>query len=474
MTDADWQSTRNFIYNKRVMSLARQKLFFAGIGGSGVSAIARFMAERGHRVCGSDRAFLASVEHPVCAALRASGIRIVPPDGSGVTPDIDLFIYSTAVEPGQPDRARASELGLQILSRPDYLARISSDFRTIAVAGTSGKSTTAGMLAFAMQQLGMSPSFIGGGRVKQFRTPDNPGNALIGTSDYLIIEACESDGSIINYQPLHTILLNLERDHHEVVKTAGLFRCLLNQTRWGIYLNADDANLSAPDDRNAVGFSLSGESAYRAENIALGAMESAFTVHGFPFRLTLPGLYNVYNALACIACLGEIGVPMHAVSGVLAHFQGIDRRFDIRRNDGQALVIDDYAHNPHKIHSMMQAMQSVSPAIFYIFQPHGFGPTRMMKDEYIAAFAQNLRREDSLAILPIYYAGGTAQKDISSEDLAEGIRRKGKSARALDTRADLFPLTEAWNTYVVLGARDESLSTLADDIAARIGENHPT
>lgn len=450
------------------MKNERLHLFFSGIGGSGVSAIARFIAARGHSVSGSDRAFAAHPDHPACTALKECGIAIFPPDGSGVTDDLSSLIYSTAVEQDQPDLVRARALGIPMTPRPDYLAQIASDFRTIAVAGTSGKSTVSGMLAFLMNRLGLEPNFIGGGRVKQFRTANNPGNSLTGQSDILVMEACESDGSIVNYHPHQTILLNLDLDHHLVEETESMFETLIRHTAGSVIINRDDRNLSRLSRDRFASFSVDTPARYQAQNIELHPLSSGFTVRGIRFGLSLPGSYNICNALACIACLAEMGISLEAIAAILPEFSGIERRFDVHRNDGHFLVVDDYAHNPHKIASMMQAMQPIAPRICYVFQPHGYGPARMMKNEYISAFAENLRQDDRLVLLPIFYAGGTAQKDISSEDLAGGVRERGKSAEAVTAREQVFDRLADWNSYVIFGARDESLSTFAEEIARRL------
>ncbi|HCL81431.1 MAG TPA: UDP-N-acetylmuramate--alanine ligase, partial [Nitrospiraceae bacterium] len=165
-----------------------------------MSAIAAFMADKGHVVFGSDRAFDKNPDHPAFKTLKTKGIIIAPQDGSGINKSFDFAVFSTAVEPDQPEYLKSKSLGIPIKTRPEYLAEIVSEFKTIAVAGTSGKSTTSGMLAFLMKRLGLEPNFIGGGRVKQFRTETNPGNSITGNSDILVIEACESDGTIVNYK----------------------------------------------------------------------------------------------------------------------------------------------------------------------------------------------------------------------------------------------------------------------------------
>ena len=252
------------------------KIFFSGIGGSGVSAIASFMADKGHIVVGSDRSFDGNPAHPLYRILKSKNIAIVPQDGSGLDSSFDFAVFSTAVEADQPELIKARLIGVPIQTRPEYLAKIVTELRTVAVAGTSGKSTTAGMLAFLMERLGMGPNFIGGGRVKQFKTEHNAGNAIAGDSERLVMEACESDGTIINYKPEHSIILNLDLDHHSVEKTAEMFEILGSNTSGMIILNSDDAHLREVPLRNPVRFSIEAASAYRAEAVDLQPFSPAF------------------------------------------------------------------------------------------------------------------------------------------------------------------------------------------------------
>lgn len=435
---------------------------------------------------GSDRVFDENPSHPVFRMLRSKGIAIVPQDGGGIDASFDFAVFSTAVENDSPDLRKARALGIPLKSRPEYLAEIVDEFKTIAVAGTSGKSTTSGLLAFMLRRLGLSPNFIGGGRVKQFRTEESPGNSTSGSSDYLVIEACESDGTIVNFKPLHTVILNLDLDHHSIAKTREMFQALATNTAGMVIVNADDHNLEGLSTRHSVTFSIDNPSDYRATDILYRPFSTEFSVktpshstladrgrgrHGGTvegFGLSLPGEYNLYNALSCIAILCEMGMPLEETRRVLHEFRGIERRFDVHLNDGKRLVIDDYAHNPHKISALMKTVRNMRDRVCYIFQPHGFGPTRMMKREYIEAFRENLRASDHLILLPIFYAGGTANRDISSKDLAEGIREGGKSVEVVEERDRVLDPVRAWDTCVVLGARDETLSHLAEAIAGKL------
>jgi len=441
------------------------KIFFSGIAGSGVSAIAGFMADKGNIIVGSDRAFDLDPANPLKKVLLSRGISIVPQDGSGIDNTFDFAVFSTAVEDDKPEVIRARELGIPAKTRPQYLAEITSLFKTIAVSGTSGKSTASGLLAFLMERLGLKPNFIGGGRVKQFKSVDHPGNSLTGASDDLVIEACESDGSIIHYKPQHTIILNLSLDHHSIDKTADMFKILAKNTQNKIIINSDDRNLDSVSEKHALTFSINSASDYRAENIAMLPLSSEFTVRKTRFNLSLPGEYNIYNTLACIALLSEIDIPLDNIASVLPEFKGIDRRFDIHMNEGSAFVIDDYAHNPHKIKYMMKTVQRLSNKICFIFQPHGFGPTRIMKKEYIDTFVDNLRDSDHLVLLPIYYVGGTAGKDVSSKDLADEIVTRGKSAEVIEKRDDILNKVNEFKSFIIFGARDETLSNFAEKLA---------
>ena len=444
------------------------KIFFSGIGGSGVSAIACFMADKGHVVAGSDRAFDKNPNHPIYKILKSRGVAIVSQDGSGIDNSLEMAVFSTAIEHDQPEYLKAKTLNIPIKTRPEYLAEIISDFKTIAVAGTSGKSTISGMLAFLMQQLGLNPNFIGGGRVKQFKTETNPGNSITGDSDFLVIEACESDGTIVNYKPEHSIISNLELDHHFVDKTAGMFEALAKNTGGKVIVNADDNNLMKIFNNNQITFSIDSPSQYTACDIVYMPLSTDFSLNGTKFSLSLPGKYNLYNAVSCIAFLSETGVALKDIAEILHEFKGIERRFDIHLNTGRKLVIDNYAHNPHKISSLMQTVKNLKENICYIFQPHGFAPTRMMKAEYIAAFSKNLRNFDHLILLPIYYAGGTTSKDISSHDLAEGIKLNGKSVEVVE-REEVLKRLDEWDNYIIFGARDETLSDFAEKIAEILG-----
>jgi UDP-N-acetylmuramate--alanine ligase len=245
-----------------------------------------------------------------------------------------------------------------------------------------------------------------------------------------------------------------------------MFEKLVNNTRGEVILNSDDGNLRQLKVNNAVTFSLSSPSDFRATDVTLMPFKTEFMLNDIRFRLQNPGRHNLLNALAGIAMLSSLGINPEDAAPHLANFRGIDRRFDVVMDSGHGLVIDDYAHNPHKIAALMETMRNIRDSICYIFQPHGYGPTRLMKDEYIDTFSKNLRQSDHLVLLPIYYAGGTANRDISSDTLAEGIAVSGGSVEVVKNRDAVLGRVGEWDNYVVFGARDETLSDFARDIAS--------
>jgi UDP-N-acetylmuramate--alanine ligase len=235
-----------------------------------------------------------------------------------------------------------------------------------------------------------------------------------------------------------------------------------------VIVNSDDRNLGRCKFENPVRFSIETASDFQAKDINYHPFHTTFHLHDVHFRLSMPGRHNLYNAVSCIALLSEKGVSLRDIAKVLPDFSGIERRFDVHLNDGKHLVIDDYAHNPHKIESLMESAKRIKGQICYIFQPHGYGPTKLMKKGYTETFIKHLRTSDHLVLLPIYYAGGTAQKDISSEDLLREIGTAGKSAEVLQERSLLFDRLQEWDNYIVFGARDETLADFAREIAEKL------
>ena len=444
------------------------RFHFAGVGGSGMSALAQYHALAGGRVTGSDRAFDRGERAQMRRQLEAAGVRVTPQDGSGLEAACDALVVSTAVEESVPDVAAARRLGVPILHRAELLARFAAERRTVAVAGTSGKSTVVAMIFEILRGAGRDPSVITGGELLLLQEQGYVGNAWAGAGDLLVIEADESDGSLVRYAPWAGVLLNLQRDHKEIAELAGLFTTFRERTR-GPFLAGDDANLDAFAG-GAVRFGLGPGAAVRADRIALARGSSRFAVGSARFRLPVPGLHNVANAVAAIAACQALEVPIADMVEPLGAFHGVARRFRLVGRARGVEVIDDFAHNPDKIAAALEAARRRAPRgrVLAVYQPHGFGPTRFLRDALIDAFATHLGPADRLWLPEIFYAGGTVTRDVSSRDIAAGVGARGVPAAFAERREDLLApiVAEArpGDVVIVMGARDPSLSEFCTKI----------
>lgn len=445
-----------------------------------MSALAVFEVRRGARASGSDRAFDQGRHPELRAQLEREGIVIVPQDGSFLAPahgPCAGLVVSTAVEDQVPDVAAARAGGVPILHRSDLLARHVEAHRTLAVSGTSGKSTVTGMIFTILQGCGLSPGLLTGGALADLAARGEPGNvrapgpAPDGGAPWLVVEADESDGSLVRYEPWLGLVLNLGLDHKQPDEILAMFRTFRARTR-GPFVVADEPNL-ADLHAGAVLFGAepsAAESAFRATDIRLAPRGAAFSVRGTGFTLTQPGRHNVLNATAAIAACAQTGVAVPDMAAPLAAFGGIARRFQSLGTAGGVEVIDDFAHNPDKIAAALAAAHGrLGPdgRVLAVFQPHGYGPTRFLRDALIAAFANHLGPGDVLWMPEIFFAGGTVTRDISSADLVRGIADGGRDARFEPGRSHLPPLIAAeahpGDLVLVMGARDPGLTAFGQE-----------
>jgi len=450
--------------------LMKGRLHFAGIGGSGMSALAQVVALGGGRVSGSDRSFDQGLNGASRALLEGLGVAILPQDGSGAEGDCAAVVVSTAVEEQVPDFARARALGVPLVHRSELLAHFVAGRRSLAITGTSGKSTTVAMAFEILRGAGRDPSVITGGELVALQRRGLWGNAWAGSSDLLVVEADESDGSVVRYRPAVGVILNLQKDHKEEAEVAAMFQVFRAQVREGLVVG-DAANLE-PFAAGAVVCGLGPGAQVRAEAVALGPDGSAFRVDGVPFRLDVPGAHNVENAVAAIAGCRALGVPLEAMAGPLQGFQGVARRFQILGCARGVEVVDDFAHNPAKVEASLATAHRRARRVLAVFQPHGFGPLRFLRSGFVAAFAAALAPRDRLWLLDVFYAGGTAAQDIGSGDVAREIAGRGVWARRAGSRPELVAALAAeardGDLVLVMGARDPSLATLSQDILAAL------
>jgi UDP-N-acetylmuramate--alanine ligase len=445
-------------------------LHFAGIMGSGMSAIAQYLAWSGYAVSGSDRIAFWGEMKDYREKLERCGCRIFPQDGSGITADTEALVISTAIEDGNPDLGAAGQRGIPICHRSDVLAAVVASHRTIAVCGTSGKSTVAALIFEILRGCGQSPSVITGGNLIRLRQEGLVGNAFKGHSGILVMEADESDGTLVKYRPEKALFLNISKDHKSVTETLELFLRLSRQTPW-VTKNADDPGLHSL--KAARKFGLGDGADFRPEALKSVTPSVRFTLGGADFELPLPGCHNLFNALAALCLCESQGCSVEGMVEPVREFKGVMRRFSVWRTSKGIIVIDDYAHNPEKIRAAILTARDFGRRVFAVFQPHGYGPTRFLKDELVETFARCIRGLDEVFFLPVYYAGGTVQKDISSDDLADLVRLRGPASHAPQDRGGLMDHLERkvgkGDVVILMGARDPTLSSLAREIRARLG-----
>ena len=438
-----------------------------------MSALAQYHAMRGGTVSGSDRAFDAGQAKKIRGHLEQLGIRIFPQDGSGLTADSrndsiaaeesagPVLVVSTAVEDTVADVRAAKELGVPVLHRAELLSRFVNSRRTIAVTGTSGKSTVAAMIFELLRGAGRAPSVITGGELLLLQEEGLLGNAWADEGDLLVIEADESDGSLTRYTPWMGVVLNLQRDHKEPEELAALFHTFRRQTT-GPFILGEDENLNPFAVSPVVRAGLGSGCDLRAEEPSMTPDGSSFLVHGVRFRLPVPGMHNIANAVAAIAACLSAGVPLSELTEPLRRFRGVARRFQSLGRVAGVEVVDDFAHNPSKIAASLATARPRARRILAFFQPHGFGPTRFLRDGLIDALATNLTPDDRLYMPEIFYAGGTAVRNISSREIADAVALLGIPTLFAERREELLPSlirdARAVDLILVMGARDPSLS----------------
>ncbi|MDX2277151.1 MAG: Mur ligase family protein [Hyphomonadaceae bacterium] len=458
--------------------------FLCGIGGSGMLPLALILRGNGETVAGSDRSLDQGRISAKFDFIRAQGIELFPQDGSGLTSASQILVRSAAVEDSVPDVVAAHRLGARDMKRPELLAELfnAAPF-SIGVAGTSGKSTTTGMIGWLLHQAFRDPTVMNGAVMKNFATPDALfASALVGKSGLFVSEVDESDGSIARYNPRVAVLNNMALDHMDMDKLRALFRGFLDRAQTAV-LNLDNnetAAMAAALPRGKVrSFSLSNPNAdLIAENIELAPTSVAFTAREkdnaatAQVRLGVPGAHNIANALAALSAARACGLSLHEASSALAGFTGLKRRMELVGEVGGVTVIDDFAHNPDKITATLQTLHAFPGRLLLMFQPHGFGPLKLMRDAFIDCFAEQMGDDDVLIMPdPVYY-GGTVNREVSSEDIVAGVRRKSRQALAFAERGacgdKLVELAEPGDRIIIMGARDDTLSTFAADLVERL------
>lgn len=397
-----------------------------GIGGVGMSALAQALVFLGHSVSGADRIVSSEPDArkwpPSLKRLAASGVRICPDDGSGVDGSVGRVIVSTAIEPQNPGLVRARELGIPVEHRAAALASALSGFKLVAVAGTCGKSTVTAMLSCILADCGFDPFCVNGAAVVGWN-----GSVRAGRGEYAVAEVDESDKSLSAFSPYAAIITNSSADHYSKDEMDEVF-------------DAFAADVPGPviDGR---------AKRYEAE-------------------CSMPGAHNRLNAGIALAMALALGADEEKARESLLRFPGVERRMQLVGRCGGSAVYDDYAHNPEKLHAMLSTLQETYPkGVAVVWRPHGYGPLRKMADALAGMFRSDLRPQDRLILLPVYDAGGTADRSVQSDALAAMV----PGAVFIETPEEALRLLKAqapaFGAMAIAGARDPGLSSMARRLA---------
>ena len=448
---------------------------FSGVAGAGMSPLAQLMRARGHAVQGSDRALDAGKSADVGARLRELGVDLVRQDGAAITAAIDRFVHSSAVEPDTPEMRAARALGLECVPRPALLAEVVNAGRPgVAVAGTSGKSTIVGMVAWLLRERGAPATVLGGAALAD---AGSGGCFAAGPADGPVVaEACESDGTLVGYRPALGLVHNVSRDHAELDSLRAQFGAFAGNCR-RLLVNARCPEAAALGRRvRAVTYGAVADADVALTVTSVGPARASGILSHEGEALTLdvpqPGLHNLENAAAAATIALELGLEPRAITEALARFPGVARRFEVIGTTAAGIrVVDDYAHNGEKLRAAITTAQAGAPRVLAVFQPHGFGPARFLRPELRELLPAILRARDRFCYAEVFYAGGTVAKDVSSRMLADDLPASLACGYAADHEAARrWVLAEArpGDTVIVMGARDPDLPRLARAIYAAL------
>ena len=456
--------------------------FFCGIGGSGMLPLANIVRDAGATVAGSDRALDQGRLGAKFEWLQSLGIDLFAQDGSGLISGDQILIASAAIEDSVPDVAKANALGCARMTRAELLADLFNNApRSVAVGGTSGKSTVTGMIGWILTDAGLGPTIMNGAVMKNFVADDAPfASARVGQGDVFVSEVDESDGSIALFTPEVAVLNNVSLDHKSLEELRQLFGDFAKKAKTSVW-NADDAETVALIEplalAGAISFGFSAQADFRATDIVDLPLGSRFTLHAMgdthDVALIVPGRHNIANALAAIAAATALGVTVAQAVRAIERFNGLARRFDIVGTANDITVIDDFGHNPDKIAATLATLKAFPGRIIAFFQPHGYGPIRVMGAELAGVFADMLGKDDHLILCDPVYFGGTVDKSIGSQSITDAVTAAGQNAEYIPAREDcgnrMVDLAQPGDRIVIMGARDDTLSAFAADILARLG-----
>jgi UDP-N-acetylmuramate--alanine ligase len=401
-----------------LVNFSGKPFHFIGIGGIGMSALAHILIRQGYQVSGSDLS-----ENRITEQLKQMGVEVYHGHCADNINAISRpqIICSTAINQNNPEFQAAKALGLPILHRSDVLAALIDQFKSIAVSGTHGKTTTSSLISFLLLRAGVDPTIVIGGEVKDWQ-----GNARLGQGEYLVAEADESDGSLVKFSPYLGVVTNIELDHpdhyHSLEQVISTFQTFTNHCQ--VVVACTDCSNIKRHLQPQITYSLNDTSAdYSITQVKYDADATRAIVleKGKPLgeiELGLLGSHNLANALAAIAVCRHIGIDWHVIQAALPEFSGARRRFEVKGKHDGIIFVDDYAHHPSEIRATLaSARQQGHEQVVAIFQPHRYSRTVRFLSEFALAFAD----ADTVVVTDIYAAGEPNQDGITGEQVAEAI-----------------------------------------------------
>lgn len=432
------------------MSTEIPQCHLVGVAGSGMSALAQLLLASGWAVSGSDRFSDSGEDLAVLDKLRAAGVSLFPQDGTGISGPACTVIASAAVESTNADLVAARRHGAPVVGRAEMLARLVHGKECIAVAGTSGKSTVTGMVGWILDRLGTDPTVVDGGAVLNWVSDTAVGNVRVGKSGPWVIETDESDKSLLCFSPDRAIITNIGKDHFDLAESETLFKTFAARVKNPVV---------GPE-------CLAGGVPIKAETFA----GTTFLWRGIEFTVPLPGRHNVDNAVQTLTLCEQMGFKPRDLVTPLAGFRGIERRLQVTGRLNGATVIDDFGHNPAKIRASWQTVAPHFRRILAVWRPHGFKPLEFMQEELVATIVDVCRPGDEFGVLPVFYAGGTVQRRVTSESFVARLKSEGIPAVLLaDLRTAIDHLAAVageGDAVLIMGARDPELPKLARELVA--------
>lgn len=451
-----------------------QHVHFVGIGGVGVSAIAEILHNRGFRVSGSD-----AKSSPLTENLADKGMAITYGHKAELVEDAEFIVYTTAVNEQHPELARALELGIPCISRPEMLGMLMDEYKiSIAVSGAHGKTTTSSMIAMALVKTHMDPTILIGGEVKDLGT-----NALVGASDIMVAEACEYKESFLSFHPTVAVLLNIDADHLDYYKDIHHIVSAFERyveglpTHGALIYNGDDplcrqVALKA-SCTTKISFGMTDASDFYPTEIKANenqALDFTLNYPGGHYKLCLkiPGEHNVYNAMAAFAAATFTKADLNAIAEELSNFNGAVRRFDAKGYYNGAFVVDDYAHHPSEVKATLKAAKAMSyKKIICIFQPHTYTRTYELMEEFTGAFTD----ADEIIITDIFASREQDQGLVHASELAQRIEALGQKVKYISSFQEILDYLEGHlsdgDLLFTMGAGN--VSDLGPALISRIG-----